>query len=101
MFDHVIILFDEFGRYLEYASGVNAAKSGDSALQQIFESVQNADGALQVINFIQSDIKTYLQRVDQTKNISRYIGRYDGSDKYYISSNLETVFANLIQRKDK
>lgn len=100
-FDHVIVLFDEFGRYLEYASGVNAAKSGDSALQQIFEAVQNADGALQIVNFIQSDIKTYLERVDQTKNISRYIGRYDGSDKYYISSNLETVFANLIQRKDK
>ena len=100
-FDHIIILFDEFGRYLEYASGVNTAKSGDSALQQIFEAIQNYDGVLQVINFIQSDIKTYLQRVDQTKNISRYIGRYDGSDKYYISSNLETVFANLIERKDK
>lgn len=100
-FEHVIILFDEFGRYLEYASGVNAGKSGDSALQQIFETVQNANGVLQVINFIQSDIKTYLQRVDQTKNISRYIGRYDASDKYYISSNLETVFANLIQRKDR
>ncbi len=100
-FEHIILLFDEFGRYLEYASGVNAAKSGDSALQQIFETAQNAGGVLQVINFIQSDIKTYLQRVDQTKNISRYIGRYDASDKYYISSNLETVFANLIQRKDK
>lgn len=79
-FEHVILLFDEFGRYLEYASGVNAAKSGDSALQQIFETAQNANGVLQVINFIQSDIKTYLQRVDQTKNISRYIGRYDASD---------------------
>lgn len=100
-YDHIIILFDEFGRYLEYASGVNAAKSGDSALQQIFEAVQNSNGALQVINFIQSDIKTYLQRVDQTKNISRYIGRYDSSDKYYISSNLETVIANLIQRKNE
>lgn len=100
-FEHIILLFDEFGRYLEYASGVNAAKSGDSALQQIFETAQNAGGVLQVINFIQSDIKTYLQRVDQTKNISRYIGRYDASDKYYISSNLETVFANLIQRKDR
>lgn len=100
-FEHIILLFDEFGRYLEYASGVNAAKSGDSALQQIFETAQNANGILHVINFIQSDIKTYLQRVDQTKNISRYIGRYDASDKYYISSNLETVFANLIQRKDK
>lgn len=104
MFDHIIILFDEFGRYLEYASDVNSAKSGESALQQIYEltqKTQNVEGYLHVINFIQSDIKTYLQRVDQTKNISRYIGRYDESEKYYISSNLETVFANLIQRKDK
>jgi len=103
-FDHVIILFDEFGRYLEYASGVNAAKSGESGLQQIYEltqKTQNVEGYLHVINFIQSDIKTYLQRVDQTKNISRYIGRFDESEKYYISSNLETVFANLIQRKNK
>jgi len=103
-FDHIIILFDEFGRYLEYTSGVNAARSGESALQQIYEltqKTQNVEGYLHVINFIQSDIKTYLQRVDQTKNISRYIGRYDESEKYYISSNLETVFANLIQRKDK
>ena len=104
LFDHIIILFDEFGRYLEYASGTNAAKSGESALQQIYEltqKTQNVDGYLHVINFIQSDIKTYLQRVDQSKNISRYIGRFDESEKYYISSNLETVFANLIQRKDK
>ncbi len=103
VFDHIIILFDEFGRYLEYTSGVNAARSGESALQQIYEltqKTQNVEGYLHVINFIQSDIKTYLQRVDQTKNISRYIGRYDESEKYYISSNLETVFANLIQRKD-
>lgn len=99
-FEHVVILFDEFGRYLEYASSVSAGESGDSALQQIFETTQNADGKLQVVNFIQSDIKAYLQRVDQTKNVSRYIGRYDGSEKYYLSSNLETVFANLIQRKD-
>lgn len=100
-FDRVVILFDEFGRYLEYASGVSSARSGDSALQQIFETAQNAEGQLQVINFIQSDIKTYLQRVDRSKNISRYIGRYDESDKFYLSSNLETVFANLIYRKDK
>lgn len=100
-FEHVIILFDEFGRYLEYASSVNVAKSGESGLQQLFEASQNYEGTLQIINFIQSDIKTYLQRIDQTKNISRYIGRFDASDKYYISSNLETVFANLIQRTDK
>lgn len=104
IFDHIILLFDEFGRYLEYTAGVNAAKSGESGLQQIFEltqKTQNGEGYLHVINFIQRDIKAYLETVDQTKNISRYIGRFDQSDKYYISSNLETVFANLIQRKDK
>ncbi len=101
IFSKIIIIFDEFGRYLEYASSAASAHSGDSALQQIFEAVQNADGNIQMINFIQSDIKTYLQRVDKTSNISRYIGRYDASDKYYLSSNLETVFANLIDRRDK
>ena len=100
-FNKIIIIFDEFGRYLEFASSVNTVQSGDSALQHIFEAVQNADGSIQMINFIQSDIKAYLQRIDKTRNISRYIGRYDASDKYHLSSNLETVFANLIDRKDK
>lgn len=97
-FDNVIILFDEFGRFLEYASGTDGGKCGDNALQEIFEVSQNAAGALQIVNFIQTDIKTYLLRVDQSRNLSRYIGRYDESEKYHISSNLETVFANLISR---
>lgn len=100
-FSRIIIIFDEFGRYLEFASSTTAAHSGDSALQQIFECVQNYGGDIQVINFIQADIKAYLQRVDQSTNISRYIGRYDASEKYRLSSNLETIFANLIERKDK
>ena len=100
-FDNIIILFDEFGRFLEYSSNTDTSRCGDNALQEIFEASQNANGKLQVINFIQSDIKTYLQRVDQSRNLSRYIGRYDESDKYYISSNLETVFANLITWKNK
>lgn len=100
-FSKIVIVFDEFGRYLEYASSTTAAHSGDSALQQIFECAQNFGGNLQVVNFIQADIKAYLQRVDQSTNISRYIGRYDASEKYRLSSNLETIFANLIQRRDK
>ena len=99
-FNNIIIIFDEFGRYLEYASDTSTAKSGDSALQQIFECAQNAGGSIQLISLIQSDIKSYLQRIDKTSNISRYIGRYEASDKYYLSSNLETIFANLIHRKD-
>jgi len=98
-FDGIIILFDEFGRHLEYV-GANPAAAGDSALQQIFESVQNADGDIQFVGFIQSDIKSYLQRVDKTSNISRYIDRYDAGEKVYLSSNLETIFANLLEKRD-
>lgn len=99
-FDSIVIFFDEFGRFLEYVSA-NPAAAGDSALQQIFEAVQNAEGAIQFVGFIQSDIKSYLQRVDKSSNISRYIDRYDAGEKVYLSSNLETIFANLLEKKDK
>lgn len=99
LFNKIIIIFDEFGRYLEYASAYSA-KAGDSALQQIFEAAQNTNGLVQFLGFIQSDIKTYLSRVDQSSNISRYISRYDRSDKVHLSSNLETIFANIIERSD-
>lgn len=99
-FDSIVILFDEFGRYLEYV-GANPAAAGDSALQQMFEAVQNAQGDIQFIGFIQSDIKSYLHRVDKTSNISRYIDRFDASEKVYLSSNLETIFANLLEQKDR
>lgn len=48
-FDNIIILFDEFGRFLEYASGTDGGKCGDNALQEIFEVSQNAAGALQIV----------------------------------------------------
>lgn len=100
LFNKVVLLFDEFGRYLEYA-GEYKSKAGDAALQQIFEASQNTEGYVQFIGFIQSDLKSYLTRVDQTSSISRYIGRYDRSDKFYLSSNLETIFANIIEKKDR
>lgn len=98
-FNKVLIIFDEFGRFLEYASD-SPQKAGDSALQQIFEAIQNTDKNIMFIGTIQSDLKSYLTRVDKTSNISRYIGRYDVSDKVYLSSNLETIFASLIEKKD-
>ena len=99
-FNKILIIFDEFGRFLEYASD-SPQKAGDSALQQIFEAIQNAEKNIMFIGTIQSDLKSYLTRVDKTSNISRYIGRYDVSEKVYLSSNLETIFANLIEKKDK
>ena len=98
IFNKIIIIFDEFGRFLEYASNL-PTQAGDSALQQIFEAIQNADKNIIFLGFIQSDLSAYISRVDNP-NIKRYVSRYDTSDKYYLSSNLETVLANLIGKND-
>ena len=98
IFNKIVIVFDEFGRFLEYASA-SPNQAGDSALQQIFEAIQNADKNILFLGFIQSDLSAYISRVE-SPNIKRYVGRYDTSDKYYLSSNLETVLANLIHKND-
>lgn len=98
-FNKLLILFDEFGRYIEYASDY-PNRAGDSALQQIFEVIQDSNNNIIFVGFIQSDLKTYLSRVNKASNISRYIGRYEAGEKIYLSSNLETIFANLIKVKD-
>ncbi len=98
IFNKIVIIFDEFGRFLEYASA-SPNQAGDSALQQIFEAIQNANKNILFLGFIQSDLSAYISRVDNP-NIKRYVGRYETSDKYYLSSNLETVLANLIHKDD-
>ena len=100
VFNRIYILFDEFGRYIEYTAN-NPHIAGDSALQQIFEAIQNADGNIVFDAFIQSDLNSYIRRVQNANsNINRYIGRYENSDKYYISANFETILANLIETKN-
>ncbi|MDQ0201066.1 hypothetical protein [Neobacillus ginsengisoli] len=96
-FNKVLVLFDEFGRYIEFASSY-PTRAGDSALQQIYEAVQDSSDKILFVGFIQSDLKTYLTRVDRSSNINRYVGRYEASEKIHLSSNLETIFANLIER---
>lgn len=99
-FNKVLILFDEFGRYIEYASEY-PNRAGDSALQQVFEAIQDSNNNIIFVGFIQSDLKTYLSRVNKSSNISRYIGRYESGEKIYLSSNLETIFANLLEKYDR
>lgn len=99
VFRSIYILFDEFGRYIEFTAR-EPQIAGDSALQQIFEAVQNANGKIIFDAFIQSDLNAYLSRVESSSNIIRYVGRYENSEKYYLSSNFETVLANLIEKKD-
>lgn len=99
IFNKIVVLFDEFGRYIEYTSS-HPQQAGESALQQIFEAVQNANKNIIFVGFIQSDLSAYLKRV-QNANVKRYVGRFDGSDKYYLSSNMETILANLLKKKDE
>jgi len=98
-FNKVLVLFDEFGRFMEYA-GAHPARAGDAGLQQMFEAIQNSNGDAVFVGFVQSDLRAYMSRIDKSSNLSRYVGRYETSDKVYLSSNLETIFAGLIQRKN-
>jgi len=98
-FNQVLVVFDEFGRFIEFASDFPAS-AGESALQQIFEAVQNSQGNIVMVGFIQSDLRSYLARVARSSNIIRYVSRYEAAEKVYLSSNLETIFAHLIERKD-
>lgn len=98
-FNKILVLFDEFGRYIEFAAD-RPELAGDSALQQIYETIQDADNNIIMVGFVQSDLKTYMARVKKSSSIARYIGRYESGEKVYLSSNLETIFANLIARKD-
>ncbi len=100
VFDRIYLLFDEFGRYIEFTAN-SPSVAGDSSLQQIFEAVQNADGRIVFDAFIQNDLNSYIRRVENAgSNISRYVGRYENSEKFYLSSNFETILANLIEKKD-
>lgn len=101
-FQGVFIVFDEFGRYVEFAAD-RPHIAGDAALQQLFEGIQdNAEKAL-MLCFTQYELKLHLARVASEKqtSIQRYVGRYDTVRKYHLSCNLETLFAHLIEKKDQ
>lgn len=99
-FNKVLILFDEFGRYIEYAAA-NPVIAGEASLQQIFEAIQTADGNILFVGFIQNDLSAYLSRIEKTANIIRYVGRYESGEKLYLSSNFETILANLLKKNEE
>ena len=71
-FNKVLLLFDEFGRYIEYTAA-NPAIAGEASLQQIFEAAQLANGNIIFVGFIQSELEAYLARIEKTSNITRYL----------------------------
>tara|TARA_R100000306_G_scaffold62480_1_gene70812 strand:+ start:5825 stop:10330 length:4506 start_codon:yes stop_codon:yes gene_type:complete len=100
-FSGLFILFDEFGRFLEYAAE-HPHLAGDSALQQLFQGIQDAGGRARFLGFIQYDLKAYVSRLDRRDlmHLQRYITRFEAAQKSYLSTNLETLFAHLIEKKN-
>lgn len=99
-YNHMLILFDEFGHYMEFATS-HPQIAGDGALQHVFEGVQGNDTLVTFVGFVQYELKAYAQRLpSEFKNeLNRFITRFDNADKLYLSSNLETLIANLLRKK--
>lgn len=99
-FSNVVIMFDEFGRYLEYAAE-KPLLAGDAALQQVFQGVQDNSHKIRFVGFIQYELKAYLKRFGSAdlRQLQRYITRFDSAQKWYLSTNLETLFAHIIGKK--
>jgi hypothetical protein len=100
-FSSVLILFDEFGRYLEYAAE-KPQLAGDAALQQIFQGVQDNSNRVRFVGLIQYELKAYLKRFGSAdlRQLQRYITRFDAAEKLYLSTNLETIVAHMIGKDE-
>ena len=97
----LLILFDEFGHYLEFAAN-KPQVAGDGALQHLFEGVQTHSDCIAFVGFVQFELKAYLQRLGTlVKNeAERYVTRYEAAEKYYLSSNLETLVSSLLVKTE-
>ena len=100
-FQSLVFLFDEFGRYTEFAT-TRSQITGSGVLQSLYEGIQNNSEKASFIGFIQFELNAYLQRIapEYKNEIIRFITRYQSSNKVYLSVNLETLIASLIQKKD-
>jgi hypothetical protein len=101
-FAGILIIFDEFGRYLEF-SVQKPHVAGSGALQQLFECVQANGDRVFLLSFIQYELKAYISRIapELRDDLNRYVTRYDAVKKVRLSTNLETLIANLMEKKDQ
>lgn len=99
-FSRMLILFDEFGRYTEFAT-IRSQVAGSGVLQDLFEAVQSHSDRVSFVGFIQFELSVYVQRVapEYKNDILRYVTRYQSANRVYLSINLETLVANLLEKK--
>jgi hypothetical protein len=99
-YQSLVILFDEFGRYTEFAT-VRSQIAGSGALQDLFEAVQAHSAAACFVGFIQFELSAYVQRIapEYRNEILRYVTRYQAANRVYLSINLETLIASLLEKR--
>lgn len=96
----LVVLFDEFGRYTEFAT-VRSQVAGSGVLQDLFEAVQAHSGSACFVGFIQFELNAYVQRIapEYRNEILRYVTRYQAANRAYLSINLETLIASLLEKR--
>lgn len=101
-FSDLFIIFDEFGRYTEFAT-IRSQIAGSGVLQQLFEGVQATSEKTIFIGFIQYELNSYVKRIgsEYQNDIQRYITRFQSAKKTYLSSNIETLIAHLIEKNNE
>lgn len=109
----MLILFDEFGKYMAFAAS-SEQRAGSGIMQQLYEGVQavnsftnenDNNGYCSFIGFSQLDLNEYQQStsmdLNTLNNMKRYVSRFDGAEKHYLSVSFESLVANLIEVKDR
>jgi hypothetical protein len=99
-FHTLLVLFDEFGRYTEFAT-VRSQIAGSGVLQDLFEGIQANSSRVCFSGFIQFELNAYVQRIaaDYKNEILRYVTRYQAASRVYLSINLETLIASLLEKR--
>jgi hypothetical protein len=98
----LLVLFDEFGKYTEFAT-IRSQIAGSGVLQDLFEAIQANANNVCFLGFIQFELNAYVQRVatEYKNEILRYVTRYQSANRVYLSINLETLIASLIEKREK
>ena len=96
----LLIIFDEFGKYTEFAT-IQSHIAGSGALQDLFEAIQSNTGNAYFLGFIQFELNAYVQRIapEYKNEILRYVTRYQQANRVYLSINLETLIASLLEKR--
>lgn len=102
-FRGMLILFDEFGKYMSFAAG-NESVAGSGIMQQLFEGIQGSNEGSHVVllGLSQLDLSAYQRGIGNlafSNNMNRYVTRFNAAKRYFLSVCFESLVANLIVKE--